>query len=260
MDDQKRADLLKQISLAWDAAKAALEEAEKELAHYPDDPRLLVEKLERQIQAVGLQASNALEQQKLEEGRLQQLALEGPYSALSQVEEAMAGLRRQIEAEELRLNAVRLLWETVVDCRSRVLAGIRRPVEESATRILQRIAGTRLGGVQLADRFQPQAVRPRIATKEIDLIELSGGEKEQVHLAVRLALAEVLAGDDRRFIVLDDILTATDTGRLARILSIIEEAAQRLQLFVLTCHPERYRGMGEAHFFDLEEIVSRGNK
>jgi uncharacterized protein YhaN len=61
----------------------------------------------------------------------------------------------------------------------------------------------------------------------------------------RLALAEVLAGEDRRHLVLDDILAATDTGRLARILSILEEAAQRLQFFILTCHPERYRGLSE---------------
>ena len=67
----------------------------------------------------------------------------------------------------------------------------------------------------------------------------------------------VPAGADRRFLVLDDILTATDTGRLARVLSILEEAAQRLQLFILTCHPERYRGLTDADFYDLEEILSR---
>ena len=68
-------------------------------------------------------------------------------------------------------------------------------------------------------------------------------------------MAEVLAGSERRFIGLDDVLTATDTGRLARILSILEEAARRLQLFILTCHPERYRGLSDAEFFDLVEIV-----
>jgi len=116
------------------------------------------------------------------------------------------------------------------------VSDLRKSVEESATRMIQRIAGTRLGTVQLADGFQPQAVTPRIASTEVPLLDLSGGEKEQVHLAVRLALAEGLAGNDRRFLVLDDILTASDTGRLARVLSILEEAAQRLQLFILTCH------------------------
>jgi uncharacterized protein YhaN len=81
--------------------------------------------------------------------------------------------------------------------------------------------------------------------------QLSGGEKEQIHLVTRLALADVLAKDERQLVVFDDILTFTDAGRLARVLKLLEEAAQRLQVLVLTCHPERYRGLGSAQFMDL---------
>jgi uncharacterized protein YhaN len=256
MDDQQRVAKLNEISLEWDAARSAAEKLETELSRFQDDPRLLAERLEKQQNAIQDQASNALESLKKEEGRLEQLATTGPYSALSQVEELIAELRTQIDSEELRINAIRLLRDTVHHCKANLLSDLRKPVEESATRMIHRIAGTRLGTVQLADKFQPQAVTPRMASSEVTLLDLSGGETEQVHLAVRLALAEVLAGDDRRFLVLDDILTATDTGRLARILSILEEAAQRLQLFILTCHPERYRGLSVAHFYDLEELLS----
>ena len=55
--------------------------------------------------------------------------------------------------------------------------------------------------------------------------------------------------------VLDDVLTATDTGRLARIAGILGEVAQRLQVLVLTCHPERYGGLRDAKFLDLEAIL-----
>jgi len=55
--------------------------------------------------------------------------------------------------------------------------------------------------------------------------------------------------------VFDDVLTATDTGRLARVMTILEEAAEHLQILVLTCHPERYRALTEAQFFDLESLL-----
>ena len=255
MDDPERAAKLSGISLEWDAARSGVEKLETEFSRFQDDPRLLAERLEKQRNAIQDQASNALELLKKEEGRLEQLATSGPYSALSQVEEQIAELKTQIDTEELRINAIRLLRDTVLHCKAKILSDLRKPVEESATRMLQRIAGTRIGSVQLADSFNPQAVTPRMASSDVTLLDLSGGEKEQVHLAVRLALAEVLAGNDRRFLVLDDILTATDTGRLARVLSILEEAAQRLQLFILTCHPERYRGLAEADFYDLEELL-----
>jgi hypothetical protein len=60
-------------------------------------------------------------------------------------------------------------------------------------------------------------------------------------------------------VVLDDVLNATDTGRLARMLTLLEEAASRLQIVILTCHPERYRALEAAAFFDLRALIPVGN-
>jgi uncharacterized protein YhaN len=85
----------------------------------------------------------------------------------------------------------------------------------------------------------------------VALSNLSGGEQEQLFLIARLALADVLAKDERQLVVLDDVLNATDSGRLARILSLLEEVSERLQIIILTCHPERYRGLDGANFIEL---------
>jgi uncharacterized protein YhaN len=58
-----------------------------------------------------------------------------------------------------------------------------------------------------------------------------------------------------RMVVLDDVLTATDTARLARVMGVLEDAAQHLPVLILTCHPERYRGLAGVNFVDLEAIV-----
>ena len=81
----------------------------------------------------------------------------------------------------------------------------------------------------------------------------------RVYLATRLALAEVLAKDERQLVVLDDVLTATDADRLARIMTILEESAQRLQILILTCHPERYHSLKGANFIDLETITKNSS-
>ncbi len=96
------------------------------------------------------------------------------------------------------------------------------------------------------------AVAPETAEASVNLDNLSGGEQEQLYLATRLALADALAKHERQMVVLDDVLTATDAGRFARVMTVLEEAAQRLQVIILTCHPERYRGMGNAHFINIE--------
>jgi uncharacterized protein YhaN len=57
-------------------------------------------------------------------------------------------------------------------------------------------------------------------------------------------------------VVLDDVMTFTDAGRMARVMAILEEEARHLQIMILTCHPERYRGLNEAQFIDLEDRLA----
>ncbi len=253
-DGEREIDL-KRFALAWDAATAALKAAEEKLQAFGEDPRVAVAKLEKQRQSAEDEATKALEAEKIEEGRLEHLAAQGPYSALTEAEEEVAMLKEEIAREELRTIAVQLLRDTVVQCRAEALTAVVGPVQLAATRTLQRIAGGRLGGIQLGETFEPAHVLPQLAEIPVRLDDVSGGEREQIYLATRLALAEVLAKEERQLVVLDDVLTATDAGRLARVLTILEEAAQRLQVLIITCHPERYRGLDSTQFFDLEALL-----
>jgi uncharacterized protein YhaN len=254
--EKQRATDLTKLALAWDAAKASLTEIEEQLQAFDEDPRTTAATLEKQRQSAEDEATKALETEKVAEGRLGSLAAQGLYSTLAEAEEEVVVLKEEIAREELRTNAVRLLRETVVHCRVEALAAVTGPVERVATRTLQRIAGKRFCGIQLGETFEPLHVLPRLAEIAVPLESVSGGEREQVYLATRLALAEVLAKEERQLVVLDDVLTATDTSRLARVLTILEEAAQRLQVLIITCHPERYRGLNNAQFFDLETILN----
>ena len=112
-----------------------------------------------------------------------------------------------------------------------------------------------MGSIKVGDGFVPSGVVPELMADTVHLDNLSGGEQEQLYLATRLALADVLRKDELQMVVLDDVLTSTDAGRLAKVMNILEEAAQRLQLIILTCHPECYRGLKSGHFFDLESFV-----
>lgn len=253
--DEERETELRKLALAWDAATAALKASKEKLQAFGEDPRVTVTKLEKQRHSAEDEATKALEAEKIEEGRLGQLAAQGPYSALTQAEEEVTTLKEEVAREELRTSAVRLLRDTVTQCRAEALAAVVGPVQLAATRTLQRIAGRRLGGIQLGETFAPAHVLPQLTEIPVPLDDVSGGEREQIYLATRLALAEVLAKEERQLVVLDDVLTATDAGRLARVLTVLEEAAQRLQVLIITCHPERYRGLDGAQFFDLEAIL-----
>jgi len=246
---------LQRVTMAWDAARARYQEIDDEIQKYEDNPVALVERLEAQLESARKDSDQAREQEIREEARLENLTAQGPYSSLVVAEERVIQLEKEIRHEELRIDAIKLLHDTVAACRSNAIAAVSKPVEEKASRTLQRIAGRRLGKIEIGDAFIPASVMPESIEESVALDNLSGGEQEQLYLATRLALAEVLGKDDRQMVVLDDVLTATDARRLARVMGVLEEAAQQLQILVLTCHPERYRALKNTQFFDLENLL-----
>jgi len=253
--DAQRARELSRLARTWEAAGGAVEEVEGQLATFESDPRKDLEKQESLRSSAQQEALNALSEEKKQEGQLEQLSAQGTYSSLGKIEEQLAALDDEIGRENLRASAARLLYETVEESRAVAIAAVAKPVEQAATRTLQRIVGGRLGSIELGDAFEPAQVSPQIAGGAVPISNVSGGEKEQIFLATRLALAEILAQDEPQLVVLDDVLTATDAGRLGRILTVLEEAADKLQIVILTCHPERYGGLEGAKRFDLEEIM-----
>jgi len=249
-DEQREAELT-DAAIAARAAEGLAVETGGKLATFGDDPRQTVATLERQLAETQKAATDALRQAVHEEGQLQHISAQGPYSALVMAEEEVARLEDGLQRESLKAEAIKVLREVVQTVRNEVVEAVAAPVAKAASRMLQRVAGTSLGEVRVGETFEPVQVAPELAGGPVAIGQLSGGEKEQIHLVTRLALADVLAKDERHLVVFDDILTFTDAGRLARVLKLLEEAAQRLQVLVLTCHPERYRGLSSALFIDL---------
>ena len=258
-EDAQREAELRQRAMEHSAAAGKVAEAEKQLKAFAGDPHEGVDILERQLANSRDQSQKAVEELGQVEGRLQQIAAEAPYSAMAETEETLSRLEESIAAEKLHNDAIRLLHETIRDCRSTAVEAVLGPVQQRASRTMQRIAGSRLGEIRFSESFLPELVSPESLDNPVAIDQISGGECEQVHLAVRLALADVLfdvsSDRGRQLVVLDDVLTATDTARLARTLRILEEAADRFQVLILTCHPERYRGLPDAEFIDLEKRV-----
>ncbi len=257
--DAQREKEIARIALKWDAAKSTLEEVQGKLNVFEHDPRADLEKFEGGRKGAEEAVRKALSDEKREEGRLEQLSAQGTYSALANIEEKIIALSEEVSREQLHADAVKLLYDTMEQCQKKVLAAIERPVEQTATRTLQRIAGRRLGNIKLGEYFEPTSVLPQKTEESVSISSVSGGEKEQIYLATRLALAEVLANEEKQLVVLDDVLMATDPWRLGRVLGVLEETSEKLQIIMLTCHPERYGALKEAKFIDLEEILRRVN-
>lgn len=256
-DAEREADI-NRAALQARAARAELEQLAQTLTARVGDPLDALSRLEKSHRKAQEAKIEAQSKEMREEGSLSILAQQGTYSALVAAQENRAALGEKLAREEERMEAIWLLRETVRASRDEARAALTAPIRRAATRTLERIAGRRLGTVEMTEGLGPAHVLPEEAGAQITLDRVSGGEREQIHFALRLALADVLAKGERHLVVLDDVFGSTDSARLSRIGQVLEDAAERLQVLVITCHPERFRGLEDAVFLDLEEIVRAG--
>ncbi len=250
-DPAQRAKALAEAREKVDKAKAeaekvarAIEELQPQMLE-PDHERLkraLEEKREKMQEAKErIAASKAL------------LVSSGEVDPKVQVEEAEARLKlakAHYDRVNLKARALRLAHGLFQEKQQELADTLSAPLAEKITRYLQ----------CLFPRAEAQVVFEENRFKEVKLVrkdadvlgalsfeELSGGTKEQLAAAVRLAIAELLADDHGGSlpVVFDDAFVNTDPHRGKVVQRMLDLASSRgLQVIVLTSNPSDYSAFG----------------
>ncbi len=96
------------------------------------------------------------------------------------------------------------------------------------------------------------------AGRRFEATALSAGTIEQLYLCLRLALAETFADQSVSLpFVMDDVLVNFDPQRARAIATAIASAAERHQVFLLTCHPHIVKLMRDVSPHAGEIILPR---
>jgi energy-coupling factor transporter ATP-binding protein EcfA2 len=161
-------------------------------------------------------------------------------------QEHLASVRRKAEA-------FRLLHSLFLNEQRALADRFTRPLADKISGYLECLfgAGTRANVVLAENAFSGlQLVRPTHGGGAVPFDSLSGGAREQVAAAVRLAMAEVLCNDHHGClpVIFDDAFAYSDPERVQTLQRMLYLAASRgLQVIVLTCAPSDYAALGAAH-------------
>ncbi|GAJ30056.1 AAA family ATPase [Acidomonas methanolica] len=154
--------------------------------------------------------------------------------------------RLQHEADTLEL--LRNTLRDVGDEASRTFLG---PITRRAARYVERV----LPGSDLA--FDEEMGLSAITRGGIDEAcgDLSRGTQEQLAVLTRLAFADLLLDKGAPVsLILDDPLVYSDDGRFEAMTDILTEAAQRMQVILLTCRAKAFRHVA-AHRITITEAL-----
>jgi DNA repair exonuclease SbcCD ATPase subunit len=143
----------------------------------------------------------------------------------------------EIDAELARKEqlaaALELAIDTLRDCVHTFQENALEPVADDAGRLLRQITGGRHQSVRLDQQTMEPAVRIG-ARDDIDITELSRGTRDQLYLAIRLALVDALSGGIRLPLVLDDPCVHFDAERLAATSRLLSEIARERPVIIVT--------------------------
>ena len=145
-------------------------------------------------------------------------------------------LTEELARRREEYDALALALEGLNEANAQLQERFSPAINRSAGAILAQLTGGKYDKVTLTREFEASAeekdgVLPRRA------LVLSQGTAEQLYLAVRLAICDlVLSGGERVPLVLDDALDAFDDRRAALALDYLRRAAAERQILLFTCH------------------------
>jgi chromosome segregation ATPase len=239
------------LAAAIERARSAFVQAEARLAdarrQLPPNAEKLPERSRRAAKAaeeVQLALEAKRQQMQRCEVLLEQHGAEGLYSRENAAEEALELARS--EAERIRREgwALRLAAELIERREQSAIQTVLGPLEDRLSAVFAELTGR---GDRRVFFDEHLAVRG-IGRREDELIpftDLSRGAREQLLLALRAAIALELAKKEPPCLILDDVLVHTDPMRQRNVLDYLQTLSGQVQIVILTCHAERYRGVGK---------------
>lgn len=177
------------------------------------------------------------------EGALQTRGSEGLYSKLSSLEEREVSVRQQVGRLRVRGWAARLAHDLIEFRKQAATRAVLGPLEARLSGTFSEISRDTERRVFLDEQLQISGIGTSREAM-IAFTHLSQGAKEQLLLCLRFAVAGEVSTNGHKLVVLDDVLVNTDGQRQQRVLDLLQTSASQLQILILTCHPERYRGVG----------------
>lgn len=159
-------------------------------------------------------------------------------------------IREKIEANRVDDQALDLAIRTIKDLSEEIYDSFGSVLNEQVSNIVRKITRDKYTEVKIDEQLR---VLVKSGTSFISMDYLSTGTVEQIYLAIRFAIANILVKEDLP-IVMDDVFVNYDYQRLYEILSCLGKEVNR-QVIIFTLNPRIYdmlTGMGiQSNYIEL---------
>ena len=157
------------------------------------------------------------------------------------LEASLAEKRWERAAAQAEYDAIALAMDALARANAALQSRFSPALGRRAAELFGRMTGGKYAAV-LLDRSFRAAAEESGSPVARDVLSLSQGAADQLYLAVRLAICElVLPADKSVPLVLDDALTSFDDTRCAAALDLLLDLSRTRQILLLTCQHREAR-------------------
>ena len=159
-----------------------------------------------------------------------------------QILNELTKLREQKAVNDVEVAALDLAIKTIEDLSEEIYDSFGSVLNEQVSEIISRITNNKYSEVKIDDQLR---VMVKSGSSFISMDYLSAGTVEQIYLALRLSIANVLVEEDLP-IIIDDSFVSYDYQRLQETLSCLGEYLNR-QIIIFTANPgiqDMFAGLG----------------
>lgn len=162
----------------------------------------------------------------------------------------------ELAAQKAQYDALTLAIETLKEANNELQTRFSPLLSETTGRIIRRLTGGRYEKLTF-DKALDVNAKTADETVSRNILSLSAGTADQIYLALRLAVCElVLPRKNRCPLILDDTLANFDDERAALALDYLKELARERQILLFTCHKREaayfQASGGEVNFLRLK--------
>lgn len=154
---------------------------------------------------------------------------------LRSLREQLAATEEALKRADERRAALELARELLAQAHEETLAQAADVLEPRTAQLLATITGGRYGAIS----FDRVTLAPMVQSDEkddaVEPKELSCATREQVYLAARLALTELLWPEECPPIILDDPFVNFDETRRAQAMKVVKALSEHRQVLLFTC-------------------------
>ena len=258
------------LEAAFEKASKSKEKAQKEVTEtaLTEVEKTVEDRLEGAEAALEQRTKRLIvAQQTLGGYRGELKATEGLHAEVAEAERALQEISFGLERETLEAQAHKCLRRLFEEARDSQVRSTMEPIRERVLGWIKHLGLDDYRDFAFAESYFPKGLVLTYAAADsppVPFSQESFGTEEQLALLVRLALGGVLARNEPEVTILDDPLAHADPVKHRSMLDILKSAAEgtwphgqvkhesgRLQLFVLTCHPDRFDYLSGARQIDF---------